>query len=101
MLASGAVAESAAFLESHPQTTDRLKRVSGLIEGFESSFGLELLSTVHWVASQHPTCSNDEIVEHTHASSPHKKQFSERHIHEALGLLRNKGWLQATSRENA
>ena len=53
MLASGAVAESAAFLESHPQTTERLKRVSDLVEGFESSFGLELLATVHWVATQY------------------------------------------------
>ena len=101
MLVPGAVAESAAFLESHPQTRDRLERVSDLVDGFDSPFGLELLSTVHWVATQHPTSSNDEIVEHTHAWSPHNKQFSERHIHEALGLLKSKGWLQATSQENA
>jgi hypothetical protein len=32
------------------ETLSRLARVSGLIEGYETPHGVELLSTVHWVA---------------------------------------------------
>ena len=35
-------------LEEHPDTRARFDRVADRVAGFESSFGLELLSTVHW-----------------------------------------------------
>lgn len=96
-LVPGAVDESVEFLEDHPQTRDRLARVSELVEGFESSFGLELLSTVHWIATERPSRSNDEIIAYTHAWSPHKKQFSDRQILLALRVLREKDWLPTPS----
>ena len=46
-LVPGALEDAHAFLENTPETQARFDRVSALIEGFESSFGLELLSTVH------------------------------------------------------
>ena len=93
-LVPGAVDESVAFLDGHPRTKARLARVSELVEGFESPYGLELLSTVHWVATLHPSRSDDEIIEYTHAWSPHKRQFTGRHIRLALGVLRDKDWLK-------
>jgi hypothetical protein len=46
-LVPGAVRDARAFLEDHPQVRARFDRVTGLVEGFETPFGLELLSTVH------------------------------------------------------
>ncbi len=45
-----AVREAEQFLSSETDTLDRLVRVSELIRGYETPYGLELLSTVHWVA---------------------------------------------------
>ena len=51
-LAEGAGSEGQAVLRIFPQTLQRFDQVSRLIEGFESPFGMELLSTVHWVADR-------------------------------------------------
>jgi O-acetyl-ADP-ribose deacetylase (regulator of RNase III) len=40
------------FLREHPETLRRFDHVVDLIEGFETPFGMELLSTVHWVAAR-------------------------------------------------
>lgn len=48
-LVPGAVEDAAALLDQHADAQDRFHRVVSLVEGFESPFGLELLSTVHWV----------------------------------------------------
>lgn len=46
-LLPGALKEAEAFLEQDQEATQRLDRVSNLIEGFETPYGLELLGTVH------------------------------------------------------
>ena len=98
-LVPGAVDDATAFLERHPKTRDRLTRVSDLVEGFESSFGLELLSTVHWVANERPSASEDEVIPDAYAWNPRKRQFSERQMKLALDLLKDKGlarWVAAS-----
>jgi O-acetyl-ADP-ribose deacetylase (regulator of RNase III)/uncharacterized protein YwgA len=50
-LLEGAAAEAEAFLATSADTEARLRKVSELIEGYETPFGMELLSTVHWVAT--------------------------------------------------
>ncbi len=92
-LVPGAFEDSRTFLEDHVDTLSRFDRVAELIEGFESSFGLELLSTVHWVASEHPSATEREIIGYTYAWGPRKKQFSERQIRLAVSILLEKGWL--------
>ena len=92
-LVPGALEDAYAYLEGQPKTKERLKRVFELVEGFESSFGLELLTTAHCVADEHPAADDDEIVERIHAWNPRKRQFSERQIKLALKVLRDKGWL--------
>jgi len=48
-LVPGAIEDARDFLKNKHETNVHIKKVSNLIDGFESSFGLELLSTVHWV----------------------------------------------------
>ena len=93
-LVPGALEDAHAFLENEPETHARFERVSTLIEGFESSFGLELLSTVHWIASEEKILDFDDIVNHTYAWSERKKQFSQRQIKIAFDILSEKGWIE-------
>ena len=92
-LVPGAVEEANTFLERHPETHRRFNHVVDLIEGFESSFGLELLSTVHWVASREQAKSVDDLVDRTYAWNERKKQFSRRQIDLAVEILSQKKWI--------
>ena len=93
----GAVEDAAKFLEGYPTTRERLARVSELVEGFESAFGLELLATVHWVVVKRPSATDEEVIADTYAWGLHKRQFSERQIRLALRVLRDKGWLTTSA----
>ena len=93
----GAANEARAFLDDLSESRERFDRVSALVEGFESSFGLELLTTVHWVVAERPTSTEEEVIGGTYAWGPHKRQFSERQIRLALQVLREKGWLTTSA----
>ena len=95
-LVPGAVEDANAYLERRFATKERLKRVSNLVDGFETPFGLELLATAHWVASENPSAGDDGVTEIIHAWNPRKGQFSEQQISTALKVLRAKGWLATT-----
>lgn len=58
-LRPGAVTAAEAFLGHHPDTKARMGRVAELIEGFEDPYGMELLSSVHWVM-QHESGAHDD-----------------------------------------
>ena len=92
-LVPGAVEEATAFLGRRHATTRRLDKVFQLVDGFESSFGLELLSTVHWVANESPQVIDEEVIYSTYEWGERKQQFSERQILLALRVLREQGWL--------
>lgn len=92
-LVPGAVADASAYLAAHPETGARFDRVADLVEGFETPFGLELLSTVHWVASHRNVKTAEDIVNETYAWSDRKRRFSERQLRLALEVLAKKDWL--------
>jgi len=92
-LVPGALEEANAFLLDKADTLERFERVSTLVEGFESPFGLELLSTVHWLATYEQMQSLDDVVTQTYAWNDRKKQFSPRQISLALDVLSQKGWI--------
>jgi O-acetyl-ADP-ribose deacetylase (regulator of RNase III) len=94
-LVPGATDDAVKFLEGHVETQARLNRVADLVEGFESPFGLELLSTVHWTATHDGARSIDEILRLTYAWSERKKKFSERQITLAANVLFRKGWISS------
>ena len=93
-LVPGALEEANKFLREQEQTRERFKGVSELIEGFESSFGLELLSTVHWVMNNEGATALDDVVTRTYAWNDRKKQFSRRQIKLAVDVLSRKGWIE-------
>ena len=92
-LVPGAVQDAEAFLAGDGETLTRFDRVAALVEGFETPFGLELLATVHWVATQEDATSPEVAVAKVHAWGDRKKRFSPRQIGIALDTLRAKGWL--------
>jgi O-acetyl-ADP-ribose deacetylase (regulator of RNase III)/uncharacterized protein YwgA len=92
-LVPGVVDEALGFLRDEPDTENRLARVTDLVDGFESPFGLELLATVHWLAKQEEVTSLDAIVRQTYAWNNRKRQFTERQIHIAVDVLKQKNWL--------
>lgn len=100
-LVPGADAEAGAFLEEHGDTRSRFDRVAELVEGFESPFGLELLSTVHWVMKHEAVRTRDDVVARTYAWNARKRQFTPRQIGIAVDVLAHNGWvesLEATSK---
>ena len=90
-----------AFLSGKTESLKRLARVSHLIEGFETPYGMELLATVHWVAhhggpkSGTPASGPDAAVEQIHAWNPRKQElFRQGHVHTAWSQLSEQGWMQ-------
>lgn len=94
---SDAVERAEEVLKDHPPTRVRFDRVVDLIKGFETPYGMELLSTVHWVATHDGAVSQDEAVAKTYAWSERKRMFQEAHIRIAWKVLQSKGWLQLNS----
>ena len=92
-LVPGAVEDAHAYLDAHPSTRARFDRVVDVVRGFETPFGLELLSTVHWVAIHSEARTTADVVAQTYAWGERKKQFSSRQIALALDVLSSKGWL--------
>lgn len=92
-LVPGAVEEAERFLNAHAATHARLDRTEALVEGFETPYGLELLSTVHWVATQEGAASVSQITEAVHRWNTRKRQFTSDQISLATERLREQGWL--------
>lgn len=91
-LLPGAIQKATAFLKHYPDTRARFKKVGELVEGFESPFGLELLSTIHWIMRNFSINSVDDVVKHTYAWNERKQQFTPRQIALAVDVLSGKGW---------
>jgi len=81
------------FLTEHEATRQRFDRVADLINGFETTFGMELLSTVHWVAKYEQATTAQNAVPKIHSWSKRKRMFEPRHIHMAWERLSESGWL--------
>jgi hypothetical protein len=97
-LVPGAIEDANAFLEANVDTRSRFDRVENLVEGFETPFGLELLTTVHWIAKHgDPVASVEEVVARTYAWNDRKRQFTRRQIGLAVDVLAAKGWIDPIS----
>ena len=99
-LVPGALEDANTFLANKTKTRERLNQVFNLVNGFESSVDLELLSTVHWVATQESPRSFDDIVEKIYAWNERKKEFSPRQIGLAVGVLTKQDWIPAGLESN-
>jgi hypothetical protein len=71
-----------------------------LVDGFETPFGLELLSTVHWVCTRDHVTEASGLVSKVYSWNERKRQFSQRQILLAREVLARKGWIAAPDSEN-
>lgn len=95
-LLEGAADEAEEFLKLHPETRARFDRVLELIEGFESPYGLELLTTAHWVALQEDLAPDDldaAVGRIQTWNARKKKLFTRDHVARAWRRLTEQGWL--------
>ena len=99
VILEGSADSAEEFLAVNSGAHKNLEKVADLIEGFETPYGLELLSTVHWLATHENTGdAPTEILAGVKAWNPRKAQMmKEQHVNAALARLRDRGWLQTTS----
>jgi O-acetyl-ADP-ribose deacetylase (regulator of RNase III) len=100
-LVPGALKDAGAVLAERDETRERFERVAELVEGFESPFGLELLSTVHWVITREAARSQADIVRHTYDWGARKERFTERQILLARAVLAERGWVENAGGQSA
>jgi O-acetyl-ADP-ribose deacetylase (regulator of RNase III) len=96
-LLSGTVEEADRFLADRPESKQRLERISQLIEGFETPYGMELLASVHWLAhhADKPVQTPVEAVEAIQSWNPRKRRlFKPQHIEVAWQRLIETGWIE-------
>lgn len=94
-LIDGAVDEARQFTAHDAELLRRMDRVADLIEGYEDPYGLELLSTVHWVLQETPGAPMDAsaAISAVQSWSPRKKQhLKHEHLMRAWLRLKEKGW---------
>lgn len=92
-LVPGAVEEAKVYLDQHEISRARFERVTRLVEGFESPYGLELLATVHWVMSREGATRADSVARQVYDWNTRKQQFTLRQIAIAEERLKSQGWL--------
>lgn len=93
-LRPGAVERAETFLMTQNETHKRFDRVGRVVTGYETPFGLELLATIHWVATHEGAESVDGVVAATHAWGSRKRQFSATQIESAAHHLQSDGWMR-------
>lgn len=94
-LLPGAYEEATTFLADLPESRERLQQVSDLIEGFETPYGMELLASVHWVATREPRVADASgAVVAVHGWNARKRKvFRADHVEIAWGRLVEAGWV--------
>ena len=95
-LMPGAREEAEAFLSQHPETKQRLERVARLIQGFETPYGMELLSTILWLSRENPSVKKDYHIALRGFKSWNQRKrehFRPEHIQTAWERLNQQGWL--------
>ncbi|HUB05844.1 MAG TPA: macro domain-containing protein [Myxococcales bacterium] len=92
-LLPGALEAATAFLAGPSDGVEGINRVSKLVDGYETPFGMELLSTVHWVATRERPADVNGVVAAVHAWGERKRRFSPEQIWLALSQLELQGWV--------
>lgn len=92
-----ALAEAEAFIaeQAHGELAGYVERVARLIDGYQSSYGMELLASVHWVAVHElGVHSLEDAVAAVHGWNDRKKTLMKpQHIASAWHRLQQEGWL--------
>jgi len=97
VLLPGAVEAARHALAEDPSARERIDRVTELIAGFESPYGMELLSTIHWVGKEFPEVADDPRVATAKVQAWSERKanlFKERDILAAWNRLHKLGWFK-------
>ncbi len=92
-LVPSALREAETCLEDEEDVHRQLGRVGRLVDGYETPFGLELLATVHWVATAEHATDLGAVVAGTHRWGLRKHRFTPKQIEQAWTRLGEQGWL--------
>lgn len=95
-----AAAEANAMLQSGAETMARISRVTQLIDGFETPYGMELLATVHWVCTQEDANSDEAVIRQTYDWNQRKRAFTEKQLCLARKVLIDQHWLPTAASKN-
>lgn len=97
-LVPGAIKDADEYLSDNKKsnTLDNLDKVSELVSGFETSFGLELLATVHWVVESNNTIDDSDLVHEVHNWNARKQRFTLHQIRQARSWLSDNGVIAAS-----
>ncbi|MBL7004509.1 MAG: macro domain-containing protein [Gammaproteobacteria bacterium] len=80
---------------SNEEINSRIQKVSELIDGYQSPYGVELLSTVHWVTKNEGANSPSEAYQAIQQWNSRKKALmTQPHIEAAWNRLQETGWIQ-------
>lgn len=100
-LLPGVSDEADRVLASSPDTVDRIERVIRLSEGCESAYGMELLASVHWVATHEnvgTAADPDVVAELVGAWNARKhRMMGPDHVAKAWSHLRDERWLTGSA----
>jgi len=97
-LLPGAPGAAEQFLRGRPDLQERLDRVSRVISGFETPYGMELLASVHWVATHADALAvdaNSAVQLVTMWNDRKRQNFKPAHIRVAWERLVEQGWVAA------
>lgn len=92
-----AAQEAAEVLKELPDARQSLDRVTKLIEGFESPYGLELLASVHYVTRHNMLAASDSATAISQVQNWNKRKrdlFESAHLQVAWNALHEEGWLE-------
>ncbi len=90
-LLPNAVQSADAFFQNSSEELEKLERVKNLVAGFETPYGMELISSVHWVMARED--SNNTIAALKGWNKRKAKLFEEKHIRIAENKLKSEGWV--------
>ena len=91
-----AVEEADAFLAQHTESLQRLEQVSNLIAGFETPYGMELISSIHWVGKHDELAAQDKRVAAQSVQNWNDRKrgmFQAHHVQVAWERLKEQRWL--------
>lgn len=72
----------------------QLQKVTDLIDGFQSPYGMELLSSVHWLASyEHAKNANEVLLKIKYWNMRKQKIMQESHVKTAWQRLEEYNWI--------
>lgn len=80
---------------SNEGINSRIQKVSELIDGYQSPYGVELLSTVHWVNKNDGASNPSEAHQAIQVWNDRKKALmTPQHVAAAWNRLQQSGWIQ-------